>query len=99
MCVNWTYRCVCVCIKSLSLTRHPYKQIYFYVCKLNIYVCVCGSDGKQSACNAGDLDSIPGLGRSPGEGNGNHSSILAWKILWIEEPAGYSSWGCRVRHD
>ena len=41
MCVNWKYRCVCVCIKSLSLTRHPYKQIYFYVCKLNIYVCVC----------------------------------------------------------
>ena len=30
-----------------------------------------GSDGKESACNAGDLDSIPGLGRSPGEGNGN----------------------------
>ena len=30
-----------------------------------------GSDGKVSACNAGDLDSIPGLGRSPGEGNGN----------------------------
>ena len=30
-----------------------------------------GSDGKASACNAGDPDSIPGLGRSPGEGNGN----------------------------
>ena len=30
-----------------------------------------GSDGKDSACNAGDLSSIPGLGRSPGEGNGN----------------------------
>ena len=29
-----------------------------------------GSDGKESACNVGDLDSIPGLGRSPGEGNG-----------------------------
>ena len=28
-----------------------------------------GSDGKESACNAGDLGSIPGLGRSPGEGN------------------------------
>ena len=27
------------------------------------------SDGKESACNAGDPDSIPGLGRSPGEGN------------------------------
>ena len=30
-----------------------------------------GSDGKDSACNAGDPGSIPGLGRSPGEGNGN----------------------------
>ena len=30
-----------------------------------------GSDGKASACNAGDLGSIPGLGKSPGEGNGN----------------------------
>ena len=31
----------------------------------------CGSAVKESACNAGDLDSIPGLGRSPGEGKGN----------------------------
>ena len=30
-----------------------------------------GSDGQESACNAGDLGLIPGLGRSPGEGNGN----------------------------
>ena len=30
-----------------------------------------GSDGRQSACNARDLGSVPGLGRSPGEGNGN----------------------------
>ena len=30
-----------------------------------------GSDGKESACNAGDPGSVPGLGRSPGEGNGN----------------------------
>ena len=30
-----------------------------------------GSDGKASACNEGDLGSIPGSGRSPGEGNGN----------------------------
>ena len=29
-----------------------------------------GSDGKESTCNVGDLGSIPGLGRSPGEGNG-----------------------------
>ena len=43
------------------------------------------SVGKESACNAGDLGLIPGLVRSPGEGNGNHSSIFAWKILWTEE--------------
>ena len=30
-----------------------------------------GSDGKASACNAGDLGSVPGSGRPPGEGNGN----------------------------
>ena len=30
-----------------------------------------GSDGKESACNAGDQGLIPGLGRSPREGNGN----------------------------
>ena len=39
-----------------------------------------GSAGKESACNVGDLGSIPGLGRSPGEGKATHSSILAWRI-------------------
>ena len=33
-------------------------------------VLMCGSAGKESTCNAGDLGLIPGLGRSPGEGNG-----------------------------
>ena len=32
---------------------------------------ICGSAGKESACNAGDLGLIPGLGRSPEEGHGN----------------------------
>ena len=42
-----------------------------------------GSAGKESTFNAGDLGfNIPGLGRSPGEGNGYHSSILAWRIPW-----------------
>jgi len=31
----------------------------------------CSSFGKESACNVGDLGSVPGLGRYPGEGNGN----------------------------
>ena len=60
----------------------------------------CGSDGKESACNAGDLDSIPRLGRSPVEGNGNHSSILLWKIPRTEEPGGLQSVGSQgVRHN
>ena len=52
-----------------------------------------GSDGKESACSVGDPGSIPGSGRSPGEGNGNplQYSCLE-KIPWMEEP-GYSPWG------
>ena len=60
----------------------------------------CGSDGKESACNEGDLGLICGLGRSPGGGHDNHSSILAWRIPWTEEPGGLQSMGSqRVRHD
>ena len=41
-----------------------------------------------------------GSGRSPGEESGNHSSILAWKIPWTEEPGRLQSKGSqRVRHD
>ena len=42
------------------------------------------SDGKESACIAGDLGLIPGSGRSPGEEKANHSSILAWRIPWAD---------------
>ena len=45
-----------------------------------------GSDGKESAFNAGDLDSIPGSRRSSQEGNGNPLHILTWRISWTEEP-------------
>ena len=38
------------------------------------------SYGKEFACNAGDLDLIPGLGRYPKESLAVHSSILAWRI-------------------
>ena len=48
-----------------------------------------------------DVGSIPGSGRSPGvEGMAIHSSILAWRILWTEEPGGLQSMGSqRVGHD
>ena len=41
---------------------------------------LCGSSGKESACNVGDLDLIPGLGRSPGEGKG-YSLQYPWASL------------------
>ena len=60
----------------------------------------CGSAGKESACNGGDLDSIPGLGRSPGEGMEIHSSILAWRTAWTEDPGGLQFMGPqKVRYD
>ena len=42
------------------------------------------SVGKESPCNAGDPSSIPGLGRSAGEGKATHSSILElpWWLSW-----------------
>ena len=44
------------------------------------------SDGKESACNTGDLDSVPGSGRPPEEGNGYPLHIVALRIPWTEEP-------------
>ena len=51
------------------------------------------SDGKGSACITGDPGLIPGLGKSPGGRNGNHSSILAWRIPYTEEPGSLYSIG------
>ena len=47
-----------------------------------------GSEGKESACNAGDLGSVPGLERSDGEGNGN-----PWRSPWTVEPGRLPSVG------
>jgi len=60
-----------------------------------------GSDGKESACNVGDLDLNPGLGRSPGEGNGNPLQYSCLKkIPWTEKPGGLQSMGLqRVGYD
>ena len=59
-----------------------------------------GSDGKASACNAGDPGLIPGSGRALEKEMATHSCILAWKIPWMEEPSGLQSMGSqRVGHD
>ena len=47
-----------------------------------------GSDSKESACSAGDLGSIPGWEDPLEKGMATHSSILAWRIPWTEEPGG-----------
>ena len=49
-----------------------------------------GSDGKEFACNAGDLGSIPGSERSLEKRMATHSSIVAWRIPW--SLVGYSPW-------
>ena len=46
-----------------------------------------GSDGEESACNAGDQGSIPGSGRSPGEGNGN-----PLQYSWLENSMDGGAW-------
>ena len=50
-----------------------------------------GSDGKASACNAGDPGSIPGWGRSPGEGNGNPVQYSC-----LENPTDGGAWWATV---
>ena len=55
-----------------------------------------GSDSKGSACNSGDLGSIPGLGRSPGEGKGYPTPVfLPGEFHGQRSLAGYSPWGCK----
>ena len=52
----------------------------------------CSSEGKESAFNAGDLGSIPGFGRSPGEGNGN-----SLQHSCLENPMDRGAWQATVR--
>ena len=50
-----------------------------------------GSDSKESACNAGDLGSISGSGRSPGEKNGYPLQYSCLENPWAEEPGRLQS--------
>ena len=61
---------------ATPLSAHCHTIIYMEF--VNLLGFPGNSAGKESACNAADLGSILGLGRSPGEGN----SILAWRIPW-----------------
>ena len=81
-------------IQSITLSQFFYNTVLFDSLGLP-----GGSEVKASSCNAGDLGSIPGLGRSPGEGNGNPLQYSCWRIPWTEEPGGLQSTGSqRVGH-
>ena len=51
----------------------------------------CGSSDKESACNVGDLGSVPGLGRSPGEGNSNLLQYSSTPVLLPRKSQGQRS--------
>ena len=80
-------------LEKMSFHSNPKERQCQRMLKLlhNCTHLTCGSEVKASACNMGDLDSIPGLGRSPGEGNGNplHYSCL-------ENPMDGGAWQATV---
>ena len=69
----------------------PYSVSYYH------FMFPGGSDDKESACSVGDPDLTPWLEDPLEEGMATHSSILAWRIPWTEEPGRL--WGCRVGHN
>ena len=66
-------------------------QFLFYHHPKNPLSLPCNSNGKESDCNTGDLGSIPGSGRSSGEGNGN---LLQYSCL--ENPMDREAWWATV---
>ena len=82
-------------------TIHSWLQTRFDAlsCPFIVPVFPGSSDSKASACNTGDLGSIPGSEDPLEKKMATHSSILAWKIPWTEEPSRLQSIGSqRVRH-
>ena len=58
--------CKCNCLLDVSI----WVILKLIIYKMELATFLCGSAGKESTCNAGDLGWIPGLGRLPGEGKG-----------------------------
>ena len=77
--------------RGLCCILPPPVQVYILKGVLMVRDFPCGSDSKKSSCNAGDLGSIPGSGRSPGEGNGNP---LQYSCL--ENPMDRGAWRATV---
>ena len=77
------------CLFSGPENKHLGKEFQgteYPECGLKMVRLQGGSDGKVSACNAGDVGLIPGSGRSPEEGNGNLLQYSCLENPWTEEP-------------
>ena len=80
------------CLLNSLFLKHLLNTYYVPISILGF---PCGSGGRESACNVGDLGLIPGLGRSPWR-----RERLPTPVFWPGEFHGlYSPWGCRVAQD
>ena len=68
-------------------------KIHLTLASVDIQVALVVKNPPANAGDVRDMGSVPGSGRSPGEGNGSHSSILAWRIPRTQEPGGLQSMG------
>ena len=94
--------CLCAC-SDPHLVLLNWSTLFHMPCSYSQSCCICvciilmgfpgGSEGKESACNAGDLSSIPGWEDPLEKGMATHSSILPWRIPWTEEPGRLQSMG------
>ena len=83
----WSGETACTLIRYFPLSDTHYLAIS------TSFQGFSGGSDKESACNAGDLGSVPGLGRSPGEGYGNPLQYSCLKNLHGQSLEGCSSWG------
>ena len=89
---------VWVIAHEIAATTHPHTHTHTHTHRHAGFH--DGSAGKESACRAGDPDWIPGWDDALEKEMVTHSSVLAWRIPWIEEPEGLQSTGSqRVRDD
>ena len=84
-----------MCIYTQKLVCIYDTQAFIYICiKRYIHMNMGfprGTDGKESACHAGDPGLIPELGRSPGEGNSNPLQYSCLENFMAEDPGGLLS--------
>ena len=94
------YLFICPFLENINSLKSEIPSVF--ICKLpafrTVTATIHSSVGKESACNAGDLGSIPGSGRSPGEGSGNPLQYSCLENLMDRKSlAGYSLQGRKNR--